>query len=279
MGLYTSIGPSHLLKLRTNLVGADFVPVDLHAGDGEGTTEGLEGGVTHGGVGGVESGVEGLLGLDDGLHGVGRCCGWVTSGGLKVLLNSVVKLDVTFLIVVHVDLELAIDGGLASRGREGDLPCRPPPSVPVVARVEFGGGNANNDLILIALSLSIYCGSTSWIMLIHILHSLIIKCGSEGLHVRVQLVTNSTGASDLLSDVVKHNHLVASRVEVLGISHFSVFCDEHLVFARCGGNNLDHLLCVVITKSFSSVIVQQLLIGNQCTHISNNVHKLSGRSI
>jgi hypothetical protein len=65
---------------------------------------------------------------------------------LKVLLNSVVKLDVTFLIVVHVDLELAIDGGLASRGREGDLPCRPPPSVPVVARVEFGGGNANNDL-------------------------------------------------------------------------------------------------------------------------------------
>jgi hypothetical protein len=46
------------LKLRTNLVGTDFVPVNLHTSNGESTTEGLEGGVTHGGIGGIESGVE-----------------------------------------------------------------------------------------------------------------------------------------------------------------------------------------------------------------------------
>lgn len=66
-------------ELVANLVGADLVPVDLHAGDGEGTTEGLEGGVTHGGVGGVQGGVEGLLGLDDGLEGIRGGGRWVTS--------------------------------------------------------------------------------------------------------------------------------------------------------------------------------------------------------
>lgn len=56
-----------------------------------------------------------------------------------MLLDGVVELDIALLVVVDVDLELAINGGLASSGREGNLPCGPPASVPEVVGVEFGG--------------------------------------------------------------------------------------------------------------------------------------------
>jgi len=104
--LYTFIEPVSLLELSTNPVGEDLVPIYLHAGDGEGTTKGFEGGVTHGGVGGIEGGMEGLLGLDDRLHCIRCCRWWVSSSRLEVLLNGVVELNVTLLVVVDVDLKL-----------------------------------------------------------------------------------------------------------------------------------------------------------------------------
>lgn len=100
----------------------DLVPIDLGASDGQVTTEGLEGGATHGAVGVVESVLEvGLDGVDCLECGL-RERGGISHGDGLGLLGVSDELNVTLLVVVHLDLDVALDGALSRSGLELERP-------------------------------------------------------------------------------------------------------------------------------------------------------------
>lgn len=76
-------------SITARLVVLDLRPVDLGAGDGKHSPQGLEGGVTHGVVARLQRLVEVGLGLVDGLHnGVSQTTGILENGKNKRISNA-----------------------------------------------------------------------------------------------------------------------------------------------------------------------------------------------
>lgn len=74
--------------------------------------------------------------------------------------------------------------------------------------------------------------------------------------------------------MVIQDNLITARIKVLTIAYFSMLGNKHLnnvnLFSQVDykylmfvirGSNLNHLLSVVFSKSLSSVVVEQLLVG------------------
>ncbi len=87
LNLYTGNRRWSYFKLVSKLIREDLVPIDFSTHDGKGTTEGFEGSVTHSHVGCIKGGVELLLCLDDRLHGIYSCCGWISNYTRSPLIN------------------------------------------------------------------------------------------------------------------------------------------------------------------------------------------------
>lgn len=129
----------------TSSVLHDLVPVDLGAGDGELTAEGLEGGGTHGAVRVLEGVLEVSLNRVDGLEGSLSEGSGISDGDRLGLFGVSDELDVSFFVVVDLDLKVTLQGALARSGLELDGPGGTPASSPVVLLVEQVGGNASGD--------------------------------------------------------------------------------------------------------------------------------------
>lgn len=123
----------------------DLVPIDLGTSDGQLTTKGLEGGGTHSTVGVVEGVLEVSLNSVDGLEsGLGERSSVSDRDGLG-LLGISDELDVSFFVVVNLDLDVTLQSALARSGLELGNPGRAPASSPEVLLIEQVGSNAGGD--------------------------------------------------------------------------------------------------------------------------------------
>jgi len=135
----------------TSSVLHDLVPIDLGASDGQVAAESLESGGTHGAVGVVKSVLEVSLHGVNSLEGGLRECGGISNRDGLGLLGVSHELHVSFLIVVHLDLDVALHGALSTASLEAEGPGRSPASTPEVLLVEQVRGNARGDDDIAAL--------------------------------------------------------------------------------------------------------------------------------
>jgi len=73
------------------------------------------------------------------------------------------------------------------------------------------------------LLFAVDCGSSVGVILSYVFYSLVIKSGSVGLNIAIELPINGTSASYFLLNVVIRNDLISSRIKVLAICYFSMF--------------------------------------------------------
>lgn len=129
----------------TSSVLHDLVPIDLGASDGQVATEGLESSGTHGAVGVVERVLEislyGVNSLECGLSERSS----VSNGDGLGLLGVGHELHVSFFVVVHLNLDVALHRALSRSGLEAEGPGRSPASTPEVLLIEQVGGDASSD--------------------------------------------------------------------------------------------------------------------------------------
>lgn len=135
----------------TSSVLHDLVPIDLGTSDGQVAAKGLESGGTHGAVGVVERVLEVSLDSVDSLEGSLRECGGIGNGDGLSFLGVSHKLHVSFLIVVHLDLDVALNRALSRTRLEAEGPGRSPASTPEVLLVEQVRGDARGDDDITAL--------------------------------------------------------------------------------------------------------------------------------